>query len=143
MNLSLATVGRAKKPQPLEESAHSECERASEPQVVNTDANTSTYDGDMLSKSPRDSPREHSACRRHLVDTVGPGGQCMQNMKSKPRNNTSSGVGSSAAPQSEYRSTGAATEHRHLSATQSRYTATDGAGSRSIKTTANVCDVPR
>lgn len=52
----------------------------------------------------------------------------MQNIKSKPRNNTSSGVSSSAVPQSESSSARPETEPRHFSATHSQYTATDRPG---------------
>jgi hypothetical protein len=52
-------------------------------------------------------------------------GQREQNVKSKPRNNTSAGVRSSAAPQSELSSTSAVTESRHLSATESQYAVTN------------------
>jgi len=50
----------------------------------------------------------------------------MQNTKSKPQNNASFGVSSSAVPQSESSSMGAAIEPRHSSAPQSQHTATDG-----------------
>jgi hypothetical protein len=53
-------------------------------------------------------------------------GQDMKNIKSKPRNNASFGVSSSAVPQSESSSTGAATEPRHFPQHSQQYTATDG-----------------
>jgi hypothetical protein len=73
----------------------------------------------------------------------GRSGQDMQDIKSKPRNNASFGVSSSAVSQLESSSTGAATEPRHFSATQSTIHSHRWTGSRSIKTPANVCDVPR
>lgn len=50
----------------------------------------------------------------------------MQNTKSKPRNNTSFDVSSSAVPQSELSTKDTATEPSHFSASQSQYTAMDG-----------------
>ena len=70
-------------------------------------------------------------------------GQDLQDMKSKPRNNASFGVSSSAVSQLESSSTGAATEPRQLSTISSTTHSHRWTWSRSIKTRANVCDVPR
>lgn len=70
-------------------------------------------------------------------------GQRMQNIKSKPQNIASFSVSSSAVLQSESSSTGAATEPRQFSTIQSTTHSHRWTWSRSIKTLANVCDVPR
>jgi hypothetical protein len=70
-------------------------------------------------------------------------GQDMKDIKSKPRNNAPFGVSSSAVPQSESSSTGAATEPRHLSTIQLTIHSHRWTGSRSIETPADVCGVPR
>jgi hypothetical protein len=65
------------------------------------------------------------------------------NIESKSRNNTSSGDSSSAVPQPESSSMGAATEPRHFSAKQVAIHSHGWTRSRSTKTPTNVCDVPR
>lgn len=64
-NLSLATVGGAKEPHNLDKvHTGSATVRKSKGNLSDTAANKSTYDGDVLSRSRRDSPHGHNVTIR-------------------------------------------------------------------------------
>jgi hypothetical protein len=99
--------------------------RKSKGSPSNTAANTSTYDDDVLSQSPCDSPRGHKACRGPLADTVD--NACRASGASHETTRLSASAAVKCLSQSS-ESTRTPTEPRHLSATHSQYTATDGPG---------------
>ena len=88
----------------------------------NTAANTSTYD-DVLSGSPRDSPRGNKAFRGPLSDTAD--NACRASRASRGTTRLSASAAVKCLSQSS-ESKRTPIEPRHLSAKHSQYAATDG-----------------
>ena len=99
--------------------------RKSKENPSNTASNTSTYDDDVLSGPPHDSPCGYKTCRGPLADTAD--NACRASRASHETTRLSASAAVKRLSQSS-ESTRTPTEPRHLSATQSQYTATDGPG---------------